>query len=210
MQKRVIFFFGVLFLGGCTFQPTVLEFKPFHQTEFTPRKDQAKVVQDNVMQLVTQGYVLIGYIDLRQNLTACYPDSGCRNIRDAYLPGADEDAKSGSKVVYPREQELGFEAAHVGGDKVSLLEEKDIQEAISKTLCSYWYTTTHTYNGNTYVTTQCGSWYTVHGTLNAKVKRALVWRYEPALASSNDNIAALKTAVTTINAQKNASAQSKP
>lgn len=191
----------VISLSGCGFDPTVLKFEPFHKQTFSARKDKAVRVNDKSLELIAQGHVLIGFIDLRQNIQSCYPDSGCQNIRELYNWDEEEEyipTKNKPLAEYPREAELEYEAADVGGDKVTVLEEKSIQTQISKQICTYMYPVTYTVEGKVYSYMQCGGYRTVYGTLYSKIKRALVWRYEPSLASSEQNIHALKIALNTI------------
>ena len=204
-----IFFFSLLFIG-CTIQPTELEFKSFHKKSFSPRDNKAVLTLDKSMHLILQGYVLIGYIDLRQNLTICYPDSGCQKVRDSYIEDAEGEEIGPAPKNYPREDELGYEIAEVGGDKFNLLEEKAFQDKISKQVCSYYYTTSYVIDGKLYSNTTCSNYYTVHGTLDVKIKRALAWRFAPELASSEDNINALKHALETITKKLNPEQSLKP
>ena len=190
----------VLILGGCGIDPTVLKFEPFHNQTFSARKNKAARVNEQSMELISQGYILLGYIDLKQNIKSCYPDTGCQNIRDLYRTDEEDEVyiSVSNKKEYPREDELEFEAAEVGGDKVSVLEEKDVQKQISKQICTYMYPVTYTVEGKTYTYMQCGGYRTIFGVLYSRIKRALVWRLEPTLAASEQNINALKLALGTI------------
>lgn len=205
MNKLASLLFLSLLVSGCSILPTELEFKPFHKSTFPPRDGKAKLTTDKSMQLISQGYVLLGYIDLKQNLIVCYPDTGCQKIRDLYQNNFDDDDDDiiAPSTAYPREEELAYEVSNYGGDKYSLLDEKDIRETVSKQVCTYWYTTSYTIEGNTYYNTNCGGYRTVFGTLDTKIKRALVWRLNPELAVSEDNITALKQALQTITEKNN-------
>lgn len=200
----------LLFVTGCGINPSELKFEPFHKKEFSSRDKKASVVKNTAMDLITDGHVLIGFIDLRQNIESCFPDTGCQNIRESLKVHEDEEEyevfSQSEKKQPSREEELQFEAAKVGGDKISMLQDVKIETGISKQICNYYNTFSYTIDGKVYTSTTCGSYRTVYGTLHSKIKRALVWRFEPSLAGSKANIDALKVALNTID-EKNIKAE---
>lgn len=206
MKKSLVTFFIILILGGCAIKPTVLDFTAFHKAPFSARDAKANISTQNAMRLIADGNVLIGYIDLRQNLRSCYPDNGCKQIHHSNSDSDESYDFIGTEVKYPREEELGYEIARLGGDKYSLLEEINTTEVISKNVCTNWGVSTNWVNGVLQVIPICNGYSKVYGTLSVKIKRALVWRHEPDLAASDDNIRALKSALDTIsgNAAKQA------
>ncbi len=167
-----------LLLAGCV-PPVVLNYQGFHNTDFAARSRPAEIHAKPVEELLKGGYLLIGYIDLRQNVRECFDDGTCRKISDK--PPSREDV-----------QRI---AAERGGDVVSMVEEKQILEKIKTTHCTSFSTYTYTLQGKVYTNTVCTASVTRHGHREAKLTRALIWRHEPKLATAEANDRAIRLAM---------------
>jgi uncharacterized protein len=162
--------------------PKVVEYKSFHNKAFAPRKQTAELQEKSTSELLAGGYLLIGYMDLRHNIRTCYTDGTC--VQHSAAPPARTD--------------LLQEAAHRGGDIVTILDERSLREPNNKSECTGYYSHSTTVNGKTVTTTSCMSYKTTPGTLEAKVSRALVWRYDPEAAGSDANANAIEQALLTL------------
>ena len=116
----------LLALAGCV-PPVVLNYQGFHNIDFAPRRQPAQIHARPVEDLLKGGYLLIGFIDLRQNVRECFDDGTCRKISDK--PPSREDV-----------QRI---AAERGGDVASIVEEKQILEKIKTTHCTSFSTYTY-------------------------------------------------------------------
>src|SRR5262245_3985807 len=63
----------VLIFTGCV-APKVVDYKPFHKKSFASRKQDAELLERSTSEVLASGYLLLGYIDLRQNIRTCYVD----------------------------------------------------------------------------------------------------------------------------------------
>ncbi len=167
-----------LLLAGCV-PPVVLNYQGFHNTDFAARSRPAEIHAKPVEELLKGGYLLIGYIDLRQNVRECFDDGTCRKISDK--PPSREDV-----------QRI---AAERGGDVVSMVEEKQILDKIKTTHCTSFSTYTYTLQGKVYTNTVCVASVTRHGHREAKLTRALIWRHEPKRATADANERAIRQAM---------------
>ncbi|MBI3546072.1 MAG: ankyrin repeat domain-containing protein [Gammaproteobacteria bacterium] len=176
-------FGACLFLGACV-APRVLEYTSFHKHDFPARTEPAKIQTTAAADLLKNGYLLIGYIDLRRNLRTCYEDNQCENHSD----------------ISPAHDELQREAAQRGGDVLTLLEDRTVIEPRNKSYCSSTTTTVVTIDNMPRTITICASTHNVAGKLEAKISRALIWRYDPEAARGEANAQAIDTALKTIEA----------
>lgn len=166
---------------GCV-APKVVEYKPFHKKSFPSRKQPAELQERSTSEVLASGYLLIGYMDLRQNIKTCYVDGTC--VQHSIAPPARTD--------------LLQEAAKRGGDVVTILEERSIRERAVRTECTGFYSYTTTVDGKPMVHTSCLSYKSTEGTIEAKVSRALVWRYDPEASVSEVNANAIERALLTL------------
>ena len=173
---------GVLLLGsllpGCV-QPKILKYEPFQNKSYSRRSKPAEYYDGSPEAIMRDGYLLIGYIDIKRNIRACYDDFTCKNI----------------STEYPPRNELQTEAAERGGDRVSLLEERIGLEKATKSVCNSYRTQTYTVEGKTYTTTVCSSYSHYQGHREIKVSKALVWRNDAQLATPEANLAAIRQAM---------------
>ncbi|MEK7735329.1 MAG: hypothetical protein AAB329_07800, partial [Pseudomonadota bacterium] len=72
---------ALLSLAGCV-PPVVLNYQGFHNADFAARSRPAVIHAKPVEELLKGGYLLIGYVDLRQNVRECFDDGKCRKISD--------------------------------------------------------------------------------------------------------------------------------
>jgi ankyrin repeat protein len=179
--------FGIVFgavllsaslLSGCV-QPKVLKYESFQHKSFSKRSKPAEYYEGSPEAIMRDGFLLIGYIDLKRNIRACYDDFTCRNISSEFPPRT----------------ELQSEAAERGGDRISLLEERIGLEKVTKSVCSSYTTQTYTIDGKVYTTTICASYLHYKGHREVKISKALVWRYEPQLATPEANLGAIRQAM---------------
>lgn len=168
----------LLLLAGCV-PPVVLNYQGFHNTDFASRGRPAEIYTKPVEELLKGGYLLIGYIDLRQNVRECFDDGSCRKISD--------------KV--PSREEVRRIAAERGGDVVTMVEEKQILEKVKTTHCTSFSTYSYTLQGKVYTNTVCTASVTRHGHREARLTRALIWRHEPKLATADANERAIRQAM---------------
>lgn len=169
---------GVAVLGGCV-QAKLLKYSSFQNREYSSRAKPAEVQQKTTAELLSGGYLLIGYIDLRRNVRTCYEDNSCVNHSDKP----------------PEPGELQQEAAAKGGDVVTVLEERTILEKNDKSVCTRT-TTTYIYvNKQMIPQTICASSVQIAGRQEAKISRALVWRHDPVAANSDANANAIEAAL---------------
>lgn len=169
---------GAAVLGGCV-QAKLLKYSSFQEREYSARTKPAEVQKKTTAELLSGGYLLIGYIDMRRNVRTCYEDNSCTNHSDKP----------------PEPGELQQEAAAKGGDVVTVLEERTILDRNDKTVCTR-YTTTYMYiNKQMIPQTTCVSSIVVPGTQEAKISRALVWRHDPVAANSDANANAIEAAL---------------
>ena len=169
---------AVSLLSGCV-QPRVLKYESFQHKSFSKRSKPAEYYQGSPEAIMRDGFLLIGYIDLKRNIRACYDDFTCRNISSEYPPRT----------------ELQSEAAERGGDRISLLEERIGLEKVTKSVCNSYTTQTYTIDGKVYTTTICASYSHYKGHREVKISKALVWRYEPQLATPEANLGAIHQAM---------------
>ncbi len=169
--------FGSLF-SGCV-QPKILKYESFQKKSFSKRSKPAEYFEGSPEAIMRQGYLLIGYIDLKRNIRACYNDLTCKNISSEYPPRT----------------ELQSEAAERGGDRISLLEERIALEKVTKSVCNSYTTQTYMVDGKVYTTTICASYSHYKGHREIKVSKALVWRYEPQQATPEANLGAIQQAM---------------
>lgn len=181
----------VLIATGCVL-PKVIEYKSFHNSTFKARTHPAQLQDASTLDLLGGGYLLIGYIDLRQNIRSCYDDGACVNHSNA--PPVVDD--------------LLIEAARRGGDVVTLLDERDLRDRTSKAECTGFYSTSIMVNGKPVVTTNCAGYRYTNGILEAKSRLALVWRHEPDMPLDDANAIAIEKALQTLEAVANNSAKS--
>lgn len=168
----------LLLLAGCV-PPVVLNYQGFHNTDFAARSRPADIYTKPVEELLKGGYLLIGYIDLRQNVRECFDDGSCRKISD--------------KV--PSREEVRRIAAERGGDVVTMVEEKQILEKVKTAHCTSFSTYSYTLQGKVYTNTVCTASVTRHGHREARLTRALIWRHEPKLATADANERAIRQAM---------------
>jgi hypothetical protein len=145
---------------------------------------RAEMQQKTAADLLANGYLLIGYIDLRRNVRTCYDDGQCVDHSEA-LPSPDE---------------LKQEAAGRGGDVVTLLEERTVLEQRDKSICTQTSVSVIMVDNTPQVTTMCTAHRTVPGKLEAKISRALIWRHDPAAADGEANARAIEAALETLEA----------
>lgn len=168
----------LLMLAGCV-PPVVLNYQGFHNTEFAARSRPAEIHVKPVEELLKGGYLLIGYVDLRQNVRECFDDGKCHKISDKA----------------PSREDVQRIAAERGGDVVTLVEEKQILDKIRTTHCTSTTVTTYVLQGRVYTTSVCLSSVTRHGHREAKLTRALIWRHEPRRATAEANDRAIRQAM---------------
>lgn len=173
----------LLLLCGCV-PPRVLEYTSFHNRDFSERRTPARIQAVPVAELLKDGYLLIGYMDLRRNVRTCYEDNQCENHSDT-LPSNDE---------------LQREAAQRGGDVLTLLEDRTVIEKREKTYCTSSSTTVITIDKTPQIITTCNAYRSVAGKLEAKISRALVWRHDPEGARGKANAQAIDAALKTLDA----------
>jgi hypothetical protein len=172
---------AIFVFTGCV-APKVVEYKSFHNRTFSVRNKAAEQQQKSTSELLAGGYLLIGYIDLRRNIQTCYDDNYC--VQHSTTP--------------PARSELLLEAAHRGGDVVTLLDERTVLERNDRSDCTGYYTYTTMVNNKPIVNTSCRSYKVTPGKLEAKISRALVWRYDPDAAVSDANAKAIEQALQTL------------
>jgi ankyrin repeat protein len=170
-------------LSGCV-PPRVVHYTSFQDREFSQRHQPATLQEKSAAELLNGGYLLIGYLDLRRNLRTCYENGQCVNHSD----------------TLPSREELLAEAALHGGDVLTLLEERTLIERHDKSVCASYHTTTTMVNNVPQVITSCASNRTVAGNMEARVSRALIWRYDPDAARSDANARAIESAMRTLEA----------
>jgi ankyrin repeat protein len=182
-----------LIFTGCI-APKVIEYKPFHNGGFKARARSAQLQDASAPDLLGGGFLLIGYMDLRQNIRSCFEDGAC--VAHSTAPPVVDD--------------LLQEAARRGGDIVTLLDERDVRERTSKSECTSFYASTMMVDGKPIVTTTCGNYKYTNGTLEAKTRLALVWRHEPDMAVDDANAVAIEKALQTLEAVADSSAKATP
>jgi ankyrin repeat protein len=178
---RLALLFCASFAAGCI-PPSVVQYTAFHNRDFPPRSKPAEVQTRSTSDLLNGGYLLIGYIDLRRNVRTCYEDGRCTD-HSPKLPSPDN---------------LQQEAAQRGADIVTVLEEKTVLEKNDRSDCTSTRVSVTFVNGKPVTTTTCASYVTVQGNLEAKISRALVWRFEPEAARSDSNARAIEAALKTM------------
>jgi ankyrin repeat protein len=171
-----------IFVFTSCITPKVVEYKSFHKQSFSSRKQPAELQETSTAELLASGYLLIGYMDLRQNIKTCYVDGTC--VQHSSAP--------------PQRTDLLIEAAKRGGDVVIILDERSIRERNDRTECTGFYSYTTTVDGKSMVHTNCLGYRTTQGTIEAKVSRALVWRYDPEASVSETNANAIERALLTL------------
>lgn len=171
-------------LLGCV-PPRVLDYTSFHSRNFSPRKDPARIESATAGELLRNGYLLIGYMDLRRNVRTCYQDNTCDSYSDP-LPSHDE---------------LRREAADRGGDVLTVLEDRTVIETKNKSYCVGFTTTVVMIQNTPQTISVCNSYRTVPGKLEAKITRTLIWRHDPEAAQGEANARAIDTALKTIEAK---------
>lgn len=163
----------------------VVKYTSFHEREFSERKELAAVQSASTGELLKNGYLLIGYIDLHRNVRTCYEDSQCVRHSDAT----------------PSNDELRREAARVGGDVLTLLEDRTTIEQNDKSICTNTTSTVISVTNNIpQVVTTCVAYRTVPGKREAKISRALIWRLDPEAARGEANARAIDAALKTLEA----------
>lgn len=182
-RHAILPFLCLVTLSGCV-SPKVVDYKAFHDREFSARAKAADIQQKTTADLFEGGYLLLGYIDLRRNVRTCYDDGQCVSHSD----------------VLPSRDDIRQEAAQRGGDVVTLLEERTILEQHNKSYCISFSTTTVMVNKVPQVITTCTGYRTVPGKLEAKITRALIWRHDPQAARDDANARAIDAALKTLEA----------
>jgi ankyrin repeat protein len=168
----------LLLLAGCV-PPVVLNYQGFHNVEFAPRSRPAEIHTKPVEDLLKGGYLLLGYVDLRQNVRECFDDGSCRKISE----------------TVPSREDVQRIAAERGGDVVTLVEEKQVLEKIQTSVCTAHSTYSYVLQGRVYTNTICTSSITRHGHREARLTRALIWRHEPKRATAEANDRAIRQAM---------------
>ncbi len=174
--------FLISILAACTIVPVEIKYKPFSELSYSNRISPARIYNGDIADLLDSDFLLIGYIDVRRNIRKCYEDNACKTVTDGM----------------PSEKDVLVAAAQRGGDLVILLEDKDISEGITKSVCTSTSVNTMTVNGTVQVYTVCDAYLMVRGRLESKISRALVWRRNPDSAGIEANTRAIGIAMQTL------------
>ncbi|MBI5550382.1 MAG: ankyrin repeat domain-containing protein [Desulfobacterales bacterium] len=165
-------------LCACS-QGLIVKYEPLQGSVFPSRKGPAQRHDASIEALLSNGYLLIGYIDTRQNIRDCWDSNQCEDI-----------IENG-----PSEEQLRIAAAENGGDVVTWIDGKTDLEKLSKSYCSNHTTTTVTLNGKVSTIKVCTSTVTVNGYREFRTDRALVWRLDPLHATAEANQWAIERAM---------------
>lgn len=174
----------VLLLSGCV-KPVVENYTQFQDRSYSARDKPAEVINSElVSDLMASGYLLIGHIDFKHNIQSCYENLSCKDISENQI-SVDELQKS---------------AANKGADRIQLLYSSLELVPDSYSVCNGYTTTTYTdSSGKVHTITVCASYSHYQGFIESWNMRALLWRYEPELASADNNYQAVQKAYAIIN-----------
>ncbi len=167
-------------LSACVSHQQV-EYTSFHDRYFSSR-DHAEMQNRTTAELFLDGYLLLGYMDLRRNIQTCYGYGNCTVHNDIALSG----------------EELSKEAAKRGGDVVSLLEETSVVVPVVSSYCISSYTQMIQSGDSQIPIFICSGYSYNYGKQEREISRALIWRYDPEAALSDANTEAIEAALTTL------------
>jgi len=170
------------FLHSCVL-PIKVHYVKFHKESFSTRPQPAVLHQGDIDELLKGDYLLIGYMDVLQNMKGCYSNNTCTTITEG---GATE-----AQVLAA--------AAKRGGDKVSVLEESLILTPDTLSVCSFYTTTTTSdKDGNPITTVTCASYEYYDGHREQWQRRVLLWRHTPVTDTVEKNSQAMQQAQQTL------------
>lgn len=160
--------------------PTVERYTPLQTMDYSERQQPAERYQGSPNELFEQGYLLIGFMDYTINVQTCYDDYTCENH-------SDENDISTSLLTL---------AAERGADKLIELSTKLELVPTTKSICTYFNTTTYTdKDGNTHTMTICASYKNYSGHRESWQRRALFFRHEPNKDNAEKNYVAVRKAM---------------